>query len=756
MGYHIYNLFPCGTGTGEIIWGITSDTFYPDFTILEEISTGIRYHVRKAGFHYYKNFDGVHYLANPDEGFVGGSDVVEWESQLMFNGHNFPPIHHNIDKLDLTVLEGSYFSLYPATYNQSIPNQTTNIGAKYLNLIFESAGVEMRAFPYIHDENLGSDVVAIVFNETDNFLLKVEKTTNGVQNYDYEVFGNGDLGIGSFTWNGNELVTGNYFGYVNEPLRMDEGFKTPENMQNVIVSNCSKEALYSSCVNNYGGENLVNPRTGEVFTGTGTMTYLVKTMDEPKGIFGFFDEGNTSYDWVFTSFKVNGVEHIITPVVQEIDLTYFNWYECFIDGCNLLPNFDELNGRIMTDIDEKVYRNLITLFGYENRIMVEKWGRSQRGINYNKFSVDELINTVEFSYKRICTGLSNFEISYNLVIDNTINDIVLEADSIAFGDNYAKRLEYGQGCRCSILRPCKDCECTEPKPCCPEGDVTLSFATFVKLPPVGVPDRGFKECCFSLTVLADLNSSDVERNDFNSFYFKKQSPSDSCDFVLMKNGTDYALDNTAVYGQFWDFGDFVEQPNLKVARVDWRKVLSLLGEGDYSVRQDISIAGLSISQTSNTFTLKHYTTARADKTIRIDSIFDGRLIAQGVDFFGTGFETTLRVGGFFGNAQRKIEEDVVIRRNYKKEQIKMTQTSEYTLETNLLPECITSEIFDFMLMANRVLISDYNSNNHSYKYTRFGVKIIDDKGTDYPIFKRSAKINLTFTDELVNKVKLNY
>lgn len=751
MGKFIYNFFRCGGE--EVIWGVSSNEDYPDFTILEDISTGYRYHVRKAVIFYYTNPDKVQYLGNPDESFIGGSDVVEWNSKIMFNGHSFPPISQIIDRADVTVFQGTEFNLTPAPYN-SLIKQTTNVGAKYLNILFENAGVEMRAFPFIHDNSVtGNDIVAIIFNETDNFLVEIEKTTNGAYIYNYELFGQGGSQDGYFSWNGvDELTTANYIGRINVGLISDKGFKRPEGLQNLIVSNCFKEALYSSCVNNYGGGNLISP-TGEVFSGTGTMTYLVKTMDEARGVFGYFDEGNTDYDWEFTSFKVNGVEHITTPIVQTINPSYFNYYECFVDGCNVLPNFEPLNGRIITDIDEKVYRNLITLFGYENRIMVEKWGRSQNGISFVKFSVDELINTVEFVYKRIFTGGSFFE--YNLSIDNTVNSIELEADTISLGDNYAKALEYGQGCRCSDLRPCKDCECSEPRPCCPEGDVTLSFATFVKLPPVGVPDRGFKECCFSLMVLADLNSSDIERNDFNSFYFKKQSPSDSCNFFLMKNGTDYALDST-IYGQFWDFGDFVEQPNLTVVRVDWRKVLSVLGEGDYSIRQDISIAGLSISQTSNTFTLKHYTTVRADKTIRIDSIFDGRLVAQGVDFFGTGFETTLRVGGFFGNAQRKIEEDIVIRRNYKKEQIKMSQTSEYTLETNLLPECITSEIFDFMLMANRVLISDYNSNNHSYKYTRFGVKIIDDKGTDYPIFKRSAKINLTFTDELVNKVKLNY
>ena len=77
------------------------------------------------------------------------------------------------------------------------------------------------------------------------------------------------------------------------------------------------------------------------------------------------------------------------------------------------------------------------------------------------------------------------------------------------------------------------------------------------------------------------------------------------------------------------------------------------------------------------------------------------------------------------------------------------------MESNLLPECITSEVYDFILFGDRIIANDYNGNNHSYKYSKFEVELSGNKGAKYYPAIRDSKINLTFKDRFENKRKIN-
>ena len=297
---------------------------------------------------------------------------------------------------------------------------------------------------------------------------------------------------------------------------------------------------------------------------------------------------------------------------------------------------------------------------------------------------------------------------------------------------------------------CSECATIE------DTERTFTKGFRVSLPQVVEQDRGFKECCYKNLVLADVNSSEDWRNDYNSFYFKRQLEADTVSFILIDFNTndEYVL-NDGTYGQFWDFGAFDEQPDLSVYRVDWKKVLTLLGEGVYFIRKEVTIAGISIDLDSNTYCLEQFTEDIADQTIRIDSVMNGKLIHKDIDFKGTNFSTTTRVRGFFGNREATYTQDNLVRRDYSSEQISMSQENEYQLQTESLPECITEEVYDFHLFGDELYISDYNSANHSYKFLRFPVEFQGNRGGNYYANTRKHIINLTFTDRIKNKRKTN-
>lgn len=292
---------------------------------------------------------------------------------------------------------------------------------------------------------------------------------------------------------------------------------------------------------------------------------------------------------------------------------------------------------------------------------------------------------------------------------------------------------------------------------CSNRERTISYATFVDLPEeISSPDLRYKECCYQALVLAD-DTGTLSRNDFTGYWYSRQLTNEICNFILidLSDNQEYDLIDST-YGVFTDFNGYSDQPNLSTFILDWSKVLADLGEGSYQVRKDIRITGIEYSELQPVYTLKTYNDIWADKTVRIDVNMGGLLEHYNVDFTGTGYKTSLRVGGFFGRREPKEEQDNIVYRTKKVVPISMKQTNEYQFQTELLPECITELLFDFILFADEIFMNDYNLNNHSYKFKNKEVVLSKNSGTKYDWRNRRARVNLVFGDRYLNKNKYNY
>ena len=302
-----------------------------------------------------------------------------------------------------------------------------------------------------------------------------------------------------------------------------------------------------------------------------------------------------------------------------------------------------------------------------------------------------------------------------------------------------------------------DITCTSVDPCVLK-ERTLSYAVGVEVPEPGItPDEIFKECCYTHYTLADLTSNDDYKNDYSGFYHQRQLLNESVEFVLyhFEQDQEYDLDDDT-YGKLFNFGDFDTNTNLKGYLVQWQKVLQEIGEGSYQIIKRQTIASIDIEFKSFVFTLRQYSTSLANGTTRLDVVMNGILKASNVDFSGTNWQHSIRVPGYFGDREPQFEEDILVTRQFDKQQISMEQSNEYKYQTNLIPSCVTDEIFDFILFANNIFVTDYNLNNHSYSYLKHPVRYAGNEGSRYPVRSRKAQLNLLFSDQSENRRKNNY
>ena len=293
---------------------------------------------------------------------------------------------------------------------------------------------------------------------------------------------------------------------------------------------------------------------------------------------------------------------------------------------------------------------------------------------------------------------------------------------------------------------------------CPNKERSLSFALGVTIPePPEDPEIVFKECCYHHTTLADVNSSDDFRNDYSGFYHQRQLSSETAEFVLihLETNTEHVL-NDGTFGKYFGFGSFKSNVNLSGFLVEWKKVLTVIGQGNFKVVKRVVVSGIPVEFPSIVFTLKQYSIMLADKTVRLDVVMNGLLEKTGVDFTGTAWKHSIRVPGFFGRREPQFEENNIVNRAFEKRQVSMKQSNEYQFQTNMIPDCLTAEIWDFVLMANHIFANDYNLNNHSYDFIKHGVKFQANNGTQYGSKTRKAKLNLVFTDMFDNNLKRNY
>ncbi len=276
------------------------------------------------------------------------------------------------------------------------------------------------------------------------------------------------------------------------------------------------------------------------------------------------------------------------------------------------------------------------------------------------------------------------------------------------------------------------------------------------------------DCCSDNVwrVLADVSSADPLKNDQNNFiwWFDKDATATAVLSLVSSDGTIRSLTGVNTYGTPYDFG-FEIMPSVTVNGynekavgyfIDWRKVITTLGEDTYYVQCDITtIFGASQSIYSDTYCLKQYTLARADGTIRVEYFINGILgknenDTKSRDYLKSNWYNQHRFDGVFHFVDGQYKEDEIQYQSGLIENVEHGQTPEYILKLRSIPMFKHNVLRTDFLMADKKYITDYNTKNIENYYKK-EVKCVGNYEPKFNVLlSKLASVELKFKQAVNN------
>ena len=225
-----------------------------------------------------------------------------------------------------------------------------------------------------------------------------------------------------------------------------------------------------------------------------------------------------------------------------------------------------------------------------------------------------------------------------------------------------------------------------------------------------------KSCCYVENVFSEIGEIvTTECNDKTSLLFKKTIASDTISIRLIaSDGTSYSInDNT--YGLL--YSSFINAPLYVGFIADWNKIYNLLGAGMYHFEITQVIIGVTSTIKTIKYNLAPYSDGAANQTVRIESYNTGVILSSQFNYklmtadLPNGWYQSFRLGGKLLPSTPKLTVDNYYDQDYQLLQIQDKVTDEFQLETYLLPSEISDQIIYDNLLANKILVSDFNIFN---------------------------------------------
>lgn len=276
-----------------------------------------------------------------------------------------------------------------------------------------------------------------------------------------------------------------------------------------------------------------------------------------------------------------------------------------------------------------------------------------------------------------------------------------------------------------------------------DGNVQKYLGTVIPIPDLTEENREYDVCCPCNLVLASTSDSSPEKNDYFGA-FHKVGTGESVTWKLYKDDVEISYTGLAEVNTV---------NGVQMFTMNWRDVLTSQGEAVYKVSKTITANSIDLyEQFYNSVKLKEFSWTLANGTVRIDLDFNNYLQSVDTDFTNTGFKTSVRVLGHFGNEQYEIinennyNSELTSVHNYKRIE------STYTLEVAGIRACIWGDFPKLYLLADTIKVNDYNQRNYDYKYKEYPVVVESWGDSTYTGNSRQAVYTIEFKDKTLTNI----
>jgi hypothetical protein len=267
-------------------------------------------------------------------------------------------------------------------------------------------------------------------------------------------------------------------------------------------------------------------------------------------------------------------------------------------------------------------------------------------------------------------------------------------------------------------------------------------------------------CEYTEKVFSELGvPRNFANNDKTSLLFKKLITADTISFYLCYGGTRVLITDDT-YGNFYPAGYFSLKPLYVGFVADWNLIYNLLGANQYWFETETTIMGVSTTVYSIYYDLKQYTDQGANFTTRIETWNTGVILDSQFDYramlteLPAGWYQSYRIGGKLLPKKPKLTVDNYYDQNYQLLQIQDKVTNSYEWETHLIPASISNQIIYDNLLANKILMSDFNIwNEEVIRQINLYPTEINKKPFGY---NKNCIFNITFTTKYDSTIKNNF
>lgn len=283
------------------------------------------------------------------------------------------------------------------------------------------------------------------------------------------------------------------------------------------------------------------------------------------------------------------------------------------------------------------------------------------------------------------------------------------------------------------------------------------------------------DCCWCscetvIPAFADLdNPDDTSKNDFFSWILKvPRNVTVTATLTNLDSGTDYVIsDNT--YGKFYDVDELKD--NVWGFILDWQLVADLIGFGNYqmniSVQSGFS-SNIIFDKDYPPFFLLPYSCQAAHNTVRIEShnsgYIEGGFDYRDIDITDNAggvsaqkepyWKQQIRWYGRFDITEHPVQTDNIYDNYRNLEQVQTQIEDGYNLRLEFIKTDISKQIIYDNLLADYLLISDYNANSvDTYRDVKVSLASIDNP---QPLKNRTLLYNIKFVNYKQNRLKRHY